>query len=92
MGKGVEHDGEVGLAGELAVGEIASVDHRALFWLTDGWGPLTCGSPLLASSVRVFVIYFLDFCTNYRKSYLELEMSNFSESNFVGFLMKCSIL
>ena len=81
----------VDFAGELAVGEIASVDHRALFWLTDGWGPLTCGSPLLASSVRVFVIYFLDFLANFGKSYLELGMSNFGEPNFVGFLMKCSI-
>ena len=36
---------------------------------------------------RVFVYFFLDFCANFGKSYLELGVSHFGEPNFVGFLM-----
>ena len=42
----VDHDGVVSFAGMLAVGEIMLADHRALLRVTNGWTPLTRGSPI----------------------------------------------
>ena len=88
----MEHDGGVSFAKKLTVGELAPVNYRALFRFTDKWGPLTRESHASATTIRVVFISFLDFCANFGKSYLELGVSNFGEPNFVGFLMKCSIL
>ena len=46
----VDHDGVVSFTEVLAVGEITPADRRALLRVTDGWTPLTRGSPLSATT------------------------------------------
>ena len=77
----VESDGEDANAGQMP----------PLFSFGDAWVLLTSGPHL---SVTVFVLiflFFIDLNTNFKNSYLELGVSKWSEPNFVGFIMKCSI-
>ena len=57
----------------------------------DKWSPLTSGSHASAAVALGFVYSFVEFCANFGKSYIELEVSKLSEPNFIGCLMKCSI-
>ena len=59
--------------------------------LPDEGAPLTTG--LICQSVcsLIFLIYFIDLNTCFKNSYLEIGLSNLSDSNFVSFLRKCSI-
>ena len=79
-------------AGDLVSDELGPVSVALCFGVTDGWGPVDHG-PRISVCIRFdFLNYFTDLNACFKNSYLELGVSNFGEPNFVGFLMKCSIL
>ena len=59
--------------------------------LTDEQAPLTAGPIYQSMCSLIFLIYFTYLNTCFKNSYLEIGLSNFSDSNFVSFLRKCSI-
>jgi len=59
--------------------------------LTDKQAPLTVGPICQSACSLIFLIYFTNLNTCFKNSYMEIGLSNLSDSNFVSFLRKCSI-
>jgi len=67
-----DHDGGVGFTGKLTVGELAPVKSPPLSLFDWRVGPWPLGPTRQRLYFRVLFISFLEFCANFRKSYLEL--------------------
>ena len=61
------------------------------FCFADKRAPLTAGPICHSVCSLIFLIFFTDLNTCFKNSYLEVGVSKLSETNFVGFLMKCNI-
>jgi hypothetical protein len=84
--------GEDITVGDLAVDEFSPVSVIPYFGLADEWVPVDRGPRLSVCVMLIFWFVFQDLNACFKNSYLKLGVSNFGEPNFIGFLIKYSIL